>query len=138
VANLPVGKVSKLFVALKERPTLKVSDKRGWAQSLVREQTHEGNTRADAPRRRVTAESYGFKAWEVRQLVILLDESRSPYHPMRMSKVRSLRSREWSGDGAVLDFVGRAAFSTQGAKVMSSRPNIEGLHVEKKSVGGCL
>jgi len=74
----------------------------------------------------------------VRQLVILLDESRSPYHPMRMSKVRSLRSREWSGNGAVLDFVGRAAFSTQGAKVMSSRPNIEGLHVEKKSVGGCL
>ena len=74
----------------------------------------------------------------MRQLVILLDESRSPYHPMRMSKVRSLRSREWSGDGAVLDFVGRAAFSTQGAKVMSSRPNIEGRHVEKKSVGGCL
>jgi hypothetical protein len=75
LANLPVGKVSKLFVALKERPTLKVSDKRGWAQSLVREQTHEGNTRADAPRRRVTAESYGFKAWEVRQLVILPDEN---------------------------------------------------------------
>jgi hypothetical protein len=74
----------------------------------------------------------------VRQLVILLDESRSPYHPMRVSKVRSLRSRELNGNGAVLDFVGRAAFSTQGAKVMSSRPNIEALHVEKKSVGGCL
>jgi hypothetical protein len=65
----------------------------------------------------------------------LLDESRSPYHPMRVSKVRSLRSRELNGKGAVLDFVGRAAFSTQGAKVMSSRPNIEALHVEEKSVG---
>ena len=70
--------------------------------------------------------------------MILLDECRCPYDPMGMSKVRSLRSREWSGNGAVLDFVGRAAFSTQGAKVMSSRPNIEGLHVEKKSVGECL
>jgi hypothetical protein len=65
LANLPVVKVSKLFVATK-RTIESFRQKRLGAVSDTGaySKTHEGNTRADAPRRRVTAESHGFKAWE--------------------------------------------------------------------------
>ena len=48
--------------------------------------------------------------------MILGREPRSLTTQMRMVKVRSLRYQDWSGNGSVLDFVGRAAFSMEGQK----------------------
>ena len=43
-------------------------------------------------------------------------EPRSLTIQMRMVKVRSLRYQDWSGNGSVLDFVNRAAFSMERQK----------------------
>jgi hypothetical protein len=67
LANLPVGKSFKAVRCTKRTTDLEsFRQKRLGAVSGTGaySKTHEGNTRADAPRRRVNAESHGFKTWE--------------------------------------------------------------------------